>query len=92
MYKTITNQVLTVTSAGTKVPTTALVGRKYIMLQNVGDYTIWIGNTSVAASTAGEGGYTLYPFGTWRENYTHLVDVYCITQNTSGSVFVQEGK
>ena len=91
MYIITTSNIVAIDSLGVKM-TALLKGRKYIQLQNVGEYTVWVAGTAVTADTAGTGGHTLYPFATWRENYSHLVDVYCIVKNTGGSVLQQEGK
>ena len=92
MYIVTTSQIITVTSAGTLCPTTALVGRKYIMLQNIGNVTVYVGGTMVTANTAGTGGFQMMPYGTWRENYSDKNFIYGRTQSDNCQVLIQEGK
>ncbi len=92
MYLVTTGQIVTVNSIGTLLPTTALVGRKYIMLQNLGAVTIYVGGTMVTANTASTGGFQLLPYGTWRENYTNKNFVYGRTESNNCQILVQEGK
>ncbi len=92
MYLITTSQIITVTSAGVLLPTTALVGREYIMCQNLGSVTVYIGGTMVTANTASTGGFQLMPYWTWRENYTYKNLVYGRTESNNCQVLVQEGK
>lgn len=92
MYWTITNQIITLGVTASKLPPTALEGRKYVSLQNLGGVTIYVGNTFVTANTAGTGGYNLLPRGVWYEQYSDNVDVYGVISVGSSQIYVEEGK
>ena len=92
MYLVTTAQIVTVNSTGILLPSTPLVGRRYIMLQNLGVVTIYIGGTMVTANTASTGGFQLLPYGTWRESYTNNNSVYGRTESNNCQILVQEGK
>lgn len=89
----IENQVVSVTTTATKLPTTPLVGRKYILLQNVGTVTVYIGKSDVTAdTTSSTGGLQLLPYGYWLAEYDHTVDVYGRVAAGTCNVVVEEGK
>lgn len=88
----IKQQIVSVTTTATKLPTTPVVGRKYILLQNVGTVTVYIGGSTVTADTASTGGYQLLPYMSWYENYDHTIDVYGIVASGTANVVVLEGK
>jgi len=85
-------QVVDVSTTATKLPSSPLVGRKYIRIQNVGTETIYIGNSSVTADTSSTGGFQLKPYATWAADFTHNVDVYGIVASGTGKALVEEGK
>ena len=88
----IRTQVVSVNTTATKLPTTPLVGREYIRLQNVGTVTVYIGSSTVAANTSATGGIQLLPYGVWEENYDNTIDIYGKVASGSTNVTVEEGK
>lgn len=88
----IKTQIVSVTSTATKLPTTALVGRQYIRVQNVGTVTVYLGSSTVTADTATTGGLQLLPYASWSENYDNTVSVYGIVGTGTCNVTVEEGK
>ena len=92
MYIVITSQVITLGVTPSKLPPTALEGRKYLTLQNLGGVTIYVGNTFVTADTAGTGGYQLLPRGYWNEFYSDNVNVYGGIASGSSQIYIEEGK
>jgi len=88
----IKTQVVSVTTAATKLPTTPLIGRQYVSIQNVGSVTVYIGSSTVTADTASTGGKQLLPYATTTRDYDNTVDVYGIVASGSSSVIVEEGK
>lgn len=88
----VKTQVVSVAVTATKLPTTPLVGRIYIMIQNVGTATVYIGSSTVTAGTTSTGGIQLLPFEKWYQEYDHTVDVYGIVASSTCNVVVEEGK
>lgn len=88
----IRTQIVSVAVTATKLPTTPLVGREYIQIQNVGAQTVYIGTSTVTADTASTGGTQLLPYATWYTNYDNTVDIYGIVAATTCNVVVEEGK
>jgi len=88
----IKTQIVSVAITATKLPTTPVVGREYIRVQNVGAQTVYIGASTVTADTAATGGIQLLPYGVWQEAYDHTIDVYGIVAGTTCNVVVEEGK
>lgn len=88
----IKTQVISVTTTATKLPTTPVVGREYIQIQNVGTQTVYLGASTVTADTAATGGTQLLPYAVWREEYDNTIDVYGIVAATTANVVVEEGK
>jgi len=89
---TIKTQVVTVSATATKLPSTPLVGRKYIRIQNIDCPVLYIGGSTVTADTSSTGGIQLFPYSVWQEAYDHTVDVYGIVASGTCSVVVEEGK
>ena len=59
LNKAIENQVISVASTATKLPTTPLVGRKFVLVQNIGSQIVYLGKSDVTAdTTAATGEYT----------------------------------
>ena len=92
MYWTITSQIITLGITASKLPPTALEGRKYLTVQNLGGVTIYVGNTFVTADTTGTGGFQLLPKATWSELYSDNVDIYGVIVTGSSQVYTEEGK
>ena len=92
MYIVITSQVIALGITASKLPPTALEGRKYLTLQNLGGVTVYVGNTFVTADTAGTGGYQLLPKGYWNELYSDNVSVYGVISTGSSQIYCEEGK
>jgi len=92
MYLTVTNQTIVLGVTAQKLPASPLVGRKYIAIQNIGNVTVFLGNTMVTADTAGTGGFQLLPKGTWREEFTHNVEPWGVIASGSSEVYIEEGK
>ena len=88
----IKTTVVSVTTSATKLPTTPLIGREYIQIQNVGTSTVYIGSSSVTANTASTGGFQLLPYATWYAGYDNTVDVYGRVASGTCNVIVEEGK
>jgi len=92
MYLTLTNQIVQVGVTAGKLPDVPLKGRDEVVVQNVGNIAIYLGNTAVTADTAGTGGYLLLPRAGYVYKYAHTVDIYGVVSTGSGQVLVQEGK
>lgn len=92
MYITTTSQIISVGVVASKLPLLPLVGREYVLIQNVGSGTVYLGNVFVTANTANTGGYQLLPSGEYIATYTDKVDIYGIIVSGSSQVLVQEGK
>lgn len=88
----IKTQVVSVTTSATKLPTTPLVGRQYVSIQNIGTVTVYIGNSTVTADTASTGGKQLLPYASTTRDYDNTVDVYGIVASGSANVVCEEGK
>jgi len=88
----ISTQTVSVTTSATKLPSTALAGRKYVSIQNVGTITVYIGSSTVTADTASTGGKQLLPYATITRDYDESVDVYGIVATGTCNVIVEEGK
>lgn len=88
----IKTQVVSVTTSATKLPSTPLVGRQYVSIQNVGTVTVYIGSSTVTADTASTGGTQLLPYAKITRDYDNTVDVYGITASGTANVVVEEGK
>lgn len=90
----IRTTIINVTTTATKLPATALVGRDYVQIQNVGNATVYIGNATVAANTTinGNGGTQVLPYSTWVAPYDHTVDIYGKVASGGCVVVVEEGK
>ena len=91
MYLAITSQIISIGVTAIKLPTTPLIGRDYIIIQNVGTGTVYIGNSAVTANTANTGGHQLLPSGEWVATYTDKVDIYGIVAAGSSQVVIEEG-
>lgn len=92
MYWTITSKIVALGVTASKLPPTALEGRKYLTIQNLGGVTVYVGNTFVTADTAGTGGFQLLPKATWSEPYSDNVAIYGIIASGSSEVYTEEGK
>lgn len=90
-YKVLTT-VITVGTSATALPTTAMVGREYIQIQNVGTVALYIGDANVTADTAATGGITIFPYGMWVQPYDNSVVVYGIVASSTCKTVVEEGK
>ena len=88
----IKTQRVNVTTAATKLPTTPLVGREYLQVQNIGTVTIYLGDSTVTANTAPTGGLQILPYAVWRDEYDHTVDVYGIIASGTSPCIIEEGK
>lgn len=92
MYIVTTSQIVSVGITASKLPILPLVGREYILIQNVGGVTVHLGNSLVTADTANTGGYQLLPHGEYIATYTDEVNIYGIITTGSNQVLIQEGK
>lgn len=88
----IKTQVVSITTSATKLPTTPVVGREYVRIQNIGSATVYLGASTVTADTASTGGLQLLPQASWIAPYDHTVDVYGIVASGTCDVVVEEGK
>jgi len=55
----IKQTIVSVGTSATPIPTTALSGRKSIMIKNLDSATVYIGSSTVTANTASTGGFPL---------------------------------
>ena len=92
MYIILTSQIISIGVTRSKLPSSPLAGRDFILLQNVGTGTIYIGNSVVTANTANTGGYQLLSSGEWIAGYESNVDIYGVMSAGSGQILIQEGK
>ena len=90
-YKVLTT-VVSVGVTATALPATAMVGREYIQLQNVGTATIFVGDANVTADTAATGGTQILPYAYWIKDYDHTIVVYGIVAAGTQNGVVEEGK
>lgn len=85
-------QLVSVGSTATKLPTTPIVGREYVLITNTDTAkTVYIGTSTVTTSGPTTGTPILPSeqyYGEWESN----VDVYGITSTGSANVIVEEGK
>jgi len=88
----IETAVVSVGTTATALPTTALVGRKYIEVQNIGSSIVYLGDSTVTADEAATGGIQLVPRAVWREPYDHTVVIYGIVAASTCKIVVGEGK
>jgi len=88
----IKTQTVSVGTSATKLPTTPLVGRAYVSLQNVGSITVYVGDSTVTADTASTGGKQLRPYGIMTRPYDNTVELYGIVSSSTCNVIVEEGK
>ena len=70
----ISQGTITVTTSATKIPTTALAGRRCIIIINISTGSIYIGNSSVTTAT----GYQLYSQQSISIDAGEQIDVYGI--------------
>lgn len=90
-YKILTTVVSVGTSA-TALPTTAMAGRNYVLLQNVGTATIYVGDANVTADTTSTGGTQILPYGFWYGEYDSSVTLYGIVASGTQNMVIEEGK
>ena len=88
----IKTQLVSVTTIATKLPTTPLVGREYILITNIDTTkTIYIGSSTVTVSGATTG-TPLLPsesyYGEWKSN----INIYGIISSGSCNAIIEEGK
>lgn len=88
----IKTQVVSVATTATKLPTTPVVGREYVKVQNVGAIFVYIGSSTVTADTAGTGGIQVPPYGSWIAEFDSTIDIYGIVAAGTCNVVVEEGK
>jgi len=88
----IKTQTVSVGTSAAKLPTTPLVGRAYVSLQNVGSVTVYVGDSTVTADTASTGGKQLLPYAIITRDYDNTVDLYGIVVAGTCNVIVEEGK
>lgn len=85
--------VITVTTSATALPSTALSGRKTVLVQNVSSATVYIGNAAVTADEASTGGYQLqYDGDSVVMDFTDDIVVYGIVATGTSTVVVWEAR
>lgn len=87
----IKTQIVAVGITATKLPATPLVGREYVILQNVGAATLYVGDSTVTADEAATGGFQLTTGGVWYGEFDKSVDLYGVVISTQNCL-VEEGK
>ena len=92
MYIVITSQIIALGVTVKKLPPTALEGRKYVTVQNVGSVTVYVGTSAITADTSGTGGFQLLPKAVWSEPYSDNAFVYGLIASGSSQVYIEEGK
>ena len=88
----IKTQLVSVGTSATKLPTTSIVGRVYLLITNIDTAkTVYLGSSTVTTSGS-TAGTPLLPsesyYGEWESN----IDVYGIVSSGTASVIVEEGK
>lgn len=87
----IANAVVTVADTPTALPSTALSGRKVIIVQNIGSVTIYIGASTVSADETGTGGIQLKNDGdVFIADITDDIILYAIVASSTSPVAVLE--
>lgn len=88
------SHVTTVVSVGvtaTALPTTPLVDRRVIMVQNISANTIYLGNAAVTSDEASTGGFQLLATGdVWVGDFGDSIIVYAISVAGSDKCVVWE--
>lgn len=85
--------VITVTTSATALPTTALSGRKTVLIQSAGSATVYVGNADVTADEASTGGYQLqYDGDSVVMDFTDDIVVYGIVATGTSTVVVWEAR
>lgn len=88
----IKTQLVSVGVTATKLPTTPLVGRKYVLITNIDTIkTIYIGSSTVTVSGATQG-TPLLPSEQYYGEWDNTVDIYGIVSSGIANVVVEEGK
>jgi hypothetical protein len=82
----ILQSVTTVGATAVALPATPLAGRATMLCQNVGATTIYLGTSSVAASTAATGGVQLLPGQSVPISISSAVILYAISSAAGGLV------
>lgn len=77
-----------INTTATKLPTTPLVGREYLLITNKEGTIIYVGNATVNSTTGTplRGNETYY--GEWKS----IIDIYGIVASGGSNVTVEEGK
>lgn len=85
--------VVSVGTSATALPTTALKGRKSVMIQNISTSVVYIGNVNVTADTTSTGGWQLINKGdSVTLDFTDNIAVYAIVASGTANVCVWEGR
>ena len=85
--------VISVGTSATALPTTALKGRKSVMIQNISTSVVYIGNVNVTADTTSTGGWQLINKGdSVTLDFTEGIIVYSIVASGTANVVVWEGR
>ncbi len=85
--------VVSVGTTATALPTTALSGRKTVLIQSIGSATVYIGNADVTADETSTGGYQLqYDGDSVVCDFTDDVVVYGIVATGTSPVVVWEAR
>lgn len=88
----IKTTVVSVGTTATALPSTPIVGRKYLRVQNIGTATVYIGASTVTADTAATGGIQITPYSVWEEKYDDTVIIYGIVASGTQNIVTEEGK
>ena len=84
----IKTQAIVINATATKLPTTPLVGREYILVTNTDTVTVYIGDSNVNTTI----GTPLFVNQRYYAEYDNTVDVYGIITTGNATVIVEEGK
>ena len=84
----IKTQNVAVNATATKLPTTPLVGREYLLITNKESTVLYIGNDSVTSSIGTPLGINDTYYGEWKST----IDIFGIVASGGTNVTVEEGK
>ena len=90
LKKDILQMTITVTTSATALPTTALRGRRTIMVKNTSTTTVYLGSSTVTADTVSTGGFQLKIDEVFIGDISDDIILYAIVSTGTATVNVLE--
>lgn len=88
----IKQQVISVGTSATALPTTALSGRKSIIVKNLSSGVVYIGSSTVTAGTTSTGGFQLAQNETFQADIGSNTTLYGIVASSTSNVAIIEAR